>query len=203
VSVHGANRLGSNSLLDIVVFGKAAADRCAELITPGESQRELPKDAGDRAIEHLDRRRHASGKTPTAALRLKMQKIMQEHAPVYRTADMLAEGKKKLAEVWQESRTDLQVSDRSLIWNSDLMETLEFDNLLEQSIVTMESAAERTESRGAHAREDFPERDDVNWLKHTVSWLDDKGKTRLDFRPVTMTTLTNDVQPIPPKPRVY
>ena len=202
VSVHGANRLGSNSLLDIVVFGKAAADRCAELIKPGESQRELPKDAGDRALEHLDQRRHADGKTPTAALRLKMQQIMQAHAPVYRTAELLAEGKRKLAEVWAEAG-DLKVSDRSLVWNSDLMETLEFDNLLAISITTMASAVERTESRGAHAREDFPERDDVNWLKHSLSWVDDKGDCRLDTRPVTLTTLTNDVQSFPPKARVY
>jgi len=202
VSVHGANRLGSNSLLDLVVFGRAAALRCAEIIKPGESQAPLPADAGDGALARFDKLRHATGGTPTAALRLAMQKTMQSHCAVFRTGPVLQEGVEKLRRCW-DGRADLGVSDRSLIWNSDLMETLELDNLLYQAAVAINSAFNRTESRGAHAREDHPERDDVNWLKHTIGWCGEDGKPRIDYRPVHLQPLTNDVQAFPPKARVY
>ena len=202
VSVHGANRLGSNSLLDIVVFGKAAADRAVEIIEPGANQKDLPKDAGDSAISRLDARRHASGSTPTAKLRLEMQQVMQSHCAVFRTGEILEEGKQKLEQLWH-GGDDIRVSDRSMIWNSDLVETLEYDNLMAQSVVSLHSALNREESRGGHAREDFPERDDDNWMKHTLVWLDERGEVRFGYRPVHTQTLTNDVQPIPPKARVY
>ena len=202
VSVHGANRLGSNSLLDLVVFGRAAADRAAEIVDPAESHKPLAPDAGDAALARLDRLRHAKGATPTAALRLDMQKMMQTHCAVFRTAEVLNEGVDQLTGLWLQL-SDLAVNDRSLIWNSDLVETLEFDNLLTQAVATLHSAANRVESRGAHAREDFAERDDENWLKHTVCWVDAAGKTRIDYRPVHLQPLTNEVASIPPKPRVY
>jgi len=202
VSVHGANRLGSNSLLDLVVFGRAAAIRAAELVTPGETHKDFADGAGDFALERLDRLRHAKGGTPTAAMRLEMQKLMQSHCAVFRTGDVLAEGVRELGKLW-DGRHDISVSDRSMVWNSDLVETLEFDNLMYQAVVAVGSAYNREESRGAHAREDFSERDDDNWMKHTVAWLGDDGKPRLDYRPVHLNTLTNEVQPIPPKARVY
>ena len=202
VSVHGANRLGSNSLLDIVVFGKAAADRAVEIIEPGANQKDLPKDAGDSAISRLDARRYASGSTPTAKLRLEMQQVMQSHCAVFRTGEILEEGKQKLEQLWH-AGDDIRVSDRSMIWNSDLVETLEYDNLMAQSVVSLHSALNREESRGGHAREDFPERDDEIWMKHTLVWLDESGEVRFGYRPVHTQTLTNDVQPIPPKARVY
>jgi succinate dehydrogenase / fumarate reductase flavoprotein subunit len=202
VSVHGANRLGSNSLLDLVVFGRAAALHCAAAIEPGEKHRPLKNGATDLALDRFDRLRHAKGGTPTAAIRLEMQKIMQANCAVFRTGEVLKEGVDKLRQVWA-SVGDVKVSDRSLIWNSDLVETIELDNLLYQAMVSIVSAENRKESRGAHAREDFPKRDDKNWMKHTIAWCDPKGKVAIDYRPVHMNTLTNDVQSFPPKERVY
>jgi succinate dehydrogenase / fumarate reductase flavoprotein subunit len=202
VSVHGANRLGSNSLIDLVVFGRAAGLRAADLVKPGERVPDLPKDAGEEALARLDRYRHANGDTPTAELRLRMQKVMQNNCAVFRTGEVLEEGTRLIREVWS-GMDDIRVTDRSLIWNSDLIETWEFDNLIRQAVVTMDSAANRTESRGAHAREDYPERDDETWMKHTLSWLADGAEVTLDYRPVHAYTLSNDVSYIAPKPRVY
>jgi len=202
VSVHGANRLGSNSLIDLVVFGRAAAERCGKLIERGARPRPLAANAGDEAVAHLDKLRNARGKTPTAALRLEMQRVMQSHAAVFRTGESLQQGIAKLEQVFA-AFEDVQVSDRSLIWNTDLVETLELDNLLLQAMGTIKSAANRTESRGAQAREDYPERDDDDWMKHTLCWVDSRGGVRFDYKPVTMTTLTDEVQPIPPKARTY
>jgi succinate dehydrogenase / fumarate reductase flavoprotein subunit len=203
VSVHGANRLGSNSLIDLVVFGRAAALRCAELIKKGGDIPELPKGAGENAVARLDRFRHADGGTPTATLRLKMQKAMQNHCAVFRTKEVLQEGVKAVRAVWDDE-ADIHVTDRSLIWNTDLIETLEFDNLIAQAAVTVQGALAREESRGAHAREDFPKRDDVNWMKHTLSWADyATHEVSLDFRPVHAFTLSNEIAYIQPKERVY
>jgi len=203
VSVHGANRLGSNSLIDLVVFGRAAGLRAAELVTPGEKQAELAKDSADQALSRLDRFRHASGSTPTAALRLKMQKTMQTNCAVYRAGEVLSEGQKLIYDVWR-SAADIKVTDRSLIWNTDLLETLEFDNLIVQAVTTMDSAANRQESRGAHAREDFSNRNDKEWMKHTLSFIDStKQETIIDYRPVHTYTMSNDIEYIAPKARVY
>nr|VFJ89371.1 MAG: succinate dehydrogenase subunit A [Candidatus Kentron sp. H]VFJ91151.1 MAG: succinate dehydrogenase subunit A [Candidatus Kentron sp. H]VFJ97479.1 MAG: succinate dehydrogenase subunit A [Candidatus Kentron sp. H] len=202
VSVHGANRLGSNSLLDIVVFGRAASLRCAELIKKGQRHSAIKGDSEKAALDRFDRLRHANGGTPTAKIRQNMQRIMQSNAAVFRTAETLEEGVKLIAEVW-ESMKDIKVSDRSLVWNSDLVETLELDNLMRQAIITMHGARNRLESRGAHAREDYPDRDDENWHKHTVAWIDETGVPRIDYRPVHMYTLTDDVDVVPPKARVY
>jgi succinate dehydrogenase / fumarate reductase flavoprotein subunit len=203
VSVHGANRLGSNSLIDLVVFGKAAGLRASETVKPGEKHADLPKGAGDEALARLDHYRNAKGGTPTAQLRLAMQLAMQEDASVFRIGETLEKGRKRIDAIYKQL-SDISVSDRSLIWNSDLVETLEFENLIQQAIVTVEGAVTRTESRGAHAREDFPNRDDTNWMKHTLSWLDSTtGWARLDYRPVHTYTLSNDVQYIPPKARIY
>jgi succinate dehydrogenase / fumarate reductase flavoprotein subunit len=202
VSVHGANRLGSNSLIDLVVFGRAAALKCAELISPNEKHNDLPKDSAELPLSRLDKFRNANGATPTADLRLNMQKVMQDYCAVFRTGEVLEEGRKRIAEVFA-GVPDLKVSDRSLIWNTDLIETLEFDNLIAQAVVTMSAAGNRTESRGAHAREDHPDRDDKNWMKHSLAWLDESGKVTIEYRPVHTYTMTNEMQYIEPKARVY
>ena len=203
VSVHGANRLGSNSLIDLVVFGRAAGLRAAEMLKPGDSQPDLPKDSADLALHRLDRFRNARGGTPTSALRLSMQRIMQTNCAVFRTGEVLDEGQRKINDAWR-AGDDVKVMDRSLIWNSDLIETMEYDNLIAQAVVTMESAVNRHESRGAHAREDFPNRDDANWMKHTLAWVDPgKREVRLDYRPVHTYTMSNEIAYIEPKARVY
>ena len=202
VSVHGANRLGSNSLLDLVVFGREAARRCAELVQPGAAHRPLAPDAGASALARLERLRQANGSRPTASLRLEMQKIMQLDAGVFRSGETLQQGIDKLTQVLA-SFAEVRVMDRSLIWNSDLIETLELENLLLQASATIYSAAHRTESRGAHFREDFPERDDVGWLKHTLVWLDAGGGARFGYRPVHLEPLTREVESIAPKTRTY
>ncbi len=202
VSVHGANRLGSNSLLDLVVFGRAVANRCAETIKPGAAHKVLPASACDKALATLDRLRNAKGSSPTAEIRLNMQRTMQSDAAVFRTSKTLKEGCDKMAKIFS-SFEDVKVSDRSLVWNSDLIETYELQNLLYNAVATINSAEQRKESRGAHAREDFPDRDDVNWQKHTLVKIDEKGAARFDFRPVHMFTLSDDVEVVPPKKRVY
>jgi succinate dehydrogenase / fumarate reductase flavoprotein subunit len=203
VSVHGANRLGSNSLLDIVVFGRAAAHRATEMLRPGESHPPAPQAATERVIERLDRIRWSKGRTGAGDIRLAMQRTMQRHCAVFRTGSLLGEGARKLGDVMAMMRDDLAVADRSMMFNTDLAEALELDNMLAQANVSLWSAMGRTESRGAHAREDFPKRDDENWLKHTLSWLDQDGRVRLDYRPVHLQPLSNEVATIPPKERVY
>ncbi|MGB3319928.1 MAG: succinate dehydrogenase flavoprotein subunit [Sphingopyxis granuli] len=206
VSVHGANRLGSNSLIDLVVFGRATGHRLRELLKPGAAQAPLPQDSADLALGRLDHFRNAAGGSPTAQVRVEMQRAMSQHAAVFRTDELMAEGKEKLAQTYARMQ-DIHVSDRSLIWNTDLVETLELDNLIAQATVTMHSAFNRKESRGAHAHEDFPNRDDANWMKHTISWFDGwggkGGQVTLDYRPVHEYTLSDDVAYIEPKARVY
>jgi succinate dehydrogenase / fumarate reductase flavoprotein subunit len=201
VSVHGANRLGSNSLLDLIVFGRSAAIRCAEIIKSGSPQKPLPENACDKAIARFDHIRNANGSRKTAEIRLDMQKVMQSKAAVFRTGDTLKEGIKAMQEV-RKSFSDVSVTDKSMIWNTDLVETLELDNLLSQALVTIAAAGHRTESRGGHAREDFPNRDDEEWMKHTLVGLQ-KDKVKFQYRPVHMYTLTDEVEVIPPKERVY
>jgi len=202
VSVHGANRLGSNSLLDLVVFGRAAAKHAAATIKPGQPHKPLKGDKGEKALTRFDRFRNAAGGTSTASLRNDMQRTMQDHAAVFRTGETLAEGCTKVQKTFS-GLADIGIKDRSLVFNTDLVEALELENLLYQCVPTVEGGLNRQESRGAHAREDFPERNDSDWLKHTVVWVDDKGKPTIGYRPVTLTTLTDEVEAVPPKARVY
>ena len=202
VSVHGANRLGSNSLLDLVVFGRAAAHRARETVKPGATARKAPKAATEKALARFDAIRHANGAQPTSGIRRTMQRVMQNHAAVFRTQETLAEGVQKMQAVYS-SFEDLKLSDRGLVFNTDLVEALELDNLRVQALATVVSAENRKESRGAHAREDFPERNDEQWLKHSMCWIDEKGKATMDYRPVNLFTMTDDVAAVPLKKRVY
>ncbi|MDP6572352.1 MAG: succinate dehydrogenase flavoprotein subunit [Rhodospirillales bacterium] len=202
VSVHGANRLGTNSLLDLVVFGRAAAKRAREIVEAGADHKRLADDACDLALSRLDRLRHASGSRSASEIRLDMQRVMQNNAAVFRTQEVLEEGCRLIAQC-AASLADIRVDDRSMIWNSDLVEALELENLMVNSVTAMVSAEARKESRGAHAREDFAARDDVNWMKHTLSWIEDGGGVRLAYRPVHTYTLTDDVEYIEPEERVY
>jgi succinate dehydrogenase / fumarate reductase flavoprotein subunit len=202
VSVHGANRLGSNSLLDLIVFGRAVALRCAEVVEAGARHPDLPAGSVESLLEDFDALRHADGSQPTAAIRDEMQSVMQSNAAVFRTGEVLEEGC-RLIEGVNESFSDVRLADRSLVWNSDLVETLELRNLLGSAVTTLRSAENRKESRGAHAREDYPDRNDEDWMKHTLSWMGADGQVSIDYRPVHMYTLTDDVEVVPPKARVY
>ena len=201
VSVHGANRLGSNSLIDLVVFGKAAADRINDTTSKDTSNSDIPKNIVDEAVARFDKTRNSKGEVSTSELRSRMQKVMQKHCAVFRDDQIMSEGSKQIEEIWLGS-SEIKIKDKSMIWNTDLLETLEYKNLIEQAVVTMNSALNRKESRGAHAREDYKERDDKNWMKHTLSWLDDQS-CKIDYRSVHEYTLSNEVKYIEPKARVY
>ena len=203
VSVHGANRLGSNSLLDLIVFGRAAALRAKDTIDQSEPIPSVKDNSADATLERLDAMRYASGSRPTSEIRLEMQRTMQAHCAVFRTGEVMDEGVSKMAAT-AKTFADVGTTDRGLIWNTDLIETLELENLLSQAVVTMNSAANRDESRGAHAREDYPDRDDKQWMKLTLAWADtDKRKINIGYRPVHDFTMTNDISYIKPKARVY
>jgi succinate dehydrogenase flavoprotein subunit len=202
VSVHGATRLGTNSLLDLVVFGRAAALRAAEIVEPGARPGALSTSAAEAAVARFDHIRQAEGRLKAGAIRLAMQRTMQDHCAVFRTAEVLDEGLRQIGDVGH-SLGDLAIADRSLIWNTDLLDALELDNMIGQAEIILHSARYRTESRGAHAREDYPERDDRNWLVHTLAWRDGDGRVRLGSRPVHLSPLSNEVQPFPPAERVY
>ena len=203
VSVHGANRLGSNSLLDLIVFGRAVAIQCEKTIDKNKPHKPMPKNGGEDSLNRLDSLRYAKGDISTAELRDDMQDIMQKHCAVFRQQDSLQQGISRLQKTWK-NKSNIRVNDTSLIWNSDLVETLEFENLISQAMVTIVSAENRKESRGAQARDDYPDRDDENWMKHTIANIDNKtGKVDISYKPVHSWTLTDDAEYIPPKKRVY